>query len=987
MESPTFKWIANLSQKGQGTQVNAFGIAKYAFLLLCLSASISLAASDSSALPSLAPINPEFTGWQSKAATFNLELRDAEGHTLGLIPSPIDRSHLLTQTRVLAAQLEDLPPSYDLRTYGYVTPVKNQGSCGSCWAFGSYGPLESWLLKNAGETWDLSENNLKNCNGFDIGTCETGGDEDMSTAYLTRWSGPVSEADDPYHDYDESCSSGKVCQKYVENVLWFFTASDIKNALMTYGGMYVSMYWNSAYYNPSEYTYYYNGSGGNHAITLVGWDDNKAVTGAPGSGAWLVKNSWSAAWGDSGYFWISYYDTVAVKYAVAFCDAVSTSSYTTNHQYDPLGWTTSLGYSSPTAWAANIFTPTANEQLMAVGTYAGADATSYTISIYDTFSGGKFSGLLGSVSGTLTHSGYHTIPLASPINLTRGNDFSIVVKFNTPDYNYPIPIEMDFAGYSSGATANPGESYVSSTGTAFTDITTYYSNTNVCIRGLAIIIPSPPIAEDVNVSTSLDTPVTITLQATDEGLPNPPGVLSYIITSLPSHGILSDPNAGSIGTVPYTLVGNGNQVIYTPATDYTGPDNFIFKANDGGVPPDGGDSNLANVSVSVIPPGPAVFLTEGFESAFVSGAPPGWTKAYQTGTVDWTRSVGDSRSGDAAHSGTYNAMLYYAGTGTHETYLISPVINFGTGTTDANLEFWHKQVRWSPDQDTLKVYYKTSAGGSWILLASYTTNVSTWTKRTIALPNPGSTYYIGFLGNAKWGYGVCIDDVQVRGIVPAQHTISGTVTCGGSGLDGVAMSGLPSNPVTSGGGNYSATVNYGWSGIVTPTKYAYGFEPNSRSYDNVTADQNGQNYTGKLLTFAISGCIQNDCNVPIEGVAVSADNGGGQDVTDVNGFYEVWVDYNWSGTVTPTKGHHTFNPGEMVYVDVLADQTEQNYQATNIYDLDCDGSIGFGDIRIISENWLDGPYLPGDFYKDEDDIVNFLDFAEFAKHWLEGPIP
>ena len=780
MESPTFRGIANLSQKGQGTRVNAFGIAKYAFLLLCLSASISLAASDSSVLPSLAPISPEFTAWQSKAATFNLELRDAEGHTLGLIPSPIDRSHLLTQTRVPAAQLEGLPPSYDLRTYGYVTPVKDQGSCGSCWAFGSYGPLESWLLKNAAETWDFSENHLKNYHGFDWGPCE-GGNADISTAYLARWSGPVSEADDPYHDYDDRPSPGGPCRKYLEGVLWFFTASDIKNALMTYGGMYVSMQWESAYYNPSEYTYYYNGSNsGNHAVTLVGWDDNKAVTGAPGNGAWLVKNSWGAAWGDSGYFWISYYDSVAVKYSAAFCDAVSTESYTTNHQYDPLGWTTSMGYGTTTAWAANIFTTTANERLTAVGLYAVDDAVSYVIYVYDNFNGSTFSGLLGSVSGTLTNSGYHTIPLASPINLTTGNDFSIVVKFTTTGYNYPIPVEMDFAGYSSGATASPGQSYVSSTGTAFTDITTYYSNTNVCIRGLTIIIPSPPIAEDVNVSTLLDTPVTITLQATDDGLPKPPGVLSYIITSLPTNGSLIDPGAGGIIAVPYTLAGNGNQVIYTPATDYTDPDNFIFKANDGGVPPDGGDSNLANVSVSIIPPGPAVFLTEGFESAFVSGAPPGWTKSFKTGTVDWTRNVGDSGSGDTAHSGTYNAMLYYAGTGTHETYLISPVINFGTGTTDANLEFWHKQVRWPPDQDTLKVYYKTSVGGSWILLASYTTNVPNWTKRTISLPNPGSTYYIGFLGNAKYGYGVCIDDVKVTGVVaPPLRTLTISSTLGG----------------------------------------------------------------------------------------------------------------------------------------------------------------------------------------------------------------
>ncbi len=92
----------------------------------------------------------------------------------------------------------------------------------------------------------------------------------------------------------------------------------------------------------------------------------------------------------------------------------------------------------------------------------------------------------------------------------------------------------------------------------------------------------------------------IELQASDDGLPNPPGALTYIITSLPQYGTLSDPSAGSqISSVPYSLVNYGKDVNYTSFICYAGDDNFQFKANDGGTYPYGGDSNVATVSINV----------------------------------------------------------------------------------------------------------------------------------------------------------------------------------------------------------------------------------------------------------------------------------------------------------------------------------------------------------------------------------------------------
>jgi hypothetical protein len=111
--------------------------------------------------------------------------------------------------------------------------------------------------------------------------------------------------------------------------------------------------------------------------------------------------------------------------------------------------------------------------------------------------------------------------------------------------------------------------------------------------------PRPPTAQSASVSTAVDVPVSVTLLATDDGLPEVPGQLTYIIAALPGHGSLTDPGSGPITSVPYTLANNGNQVDYQPDAGYHATDSFQFMANDGGTPPEGGDSNLAVISITV----------------------------------------------------------------------------------------------------------------------------------------------------------------------------------------------------------------------------------------------------------------------------------------------------------------------------------------------------------------------------------------------------
>jgi hypothetical protein len=165
-------------------------------------------------------------------------------------------------------------------------------------------------------------------------------------------------------------------------------------------------------------------------------------------------------------------------------------------------------------------------------------------------------------------------------------------------------------------------------------------------------------------------------------------------------------------------------------------------------------------SIHIYPEGTEELINEGFEDGEL---PTGWTQEYISGMHDWAYIDGGNAGNPAnAHTGSFNAHLYGGATG-YTTILVSPEINIGM-TDPAELRFWHAQADSWGSQDILNVYYKTSPGGEWELLESYTETVLVWEERVLELPNPATTYYIGFEGVISWGHGVCIDDVIVSGI-------------------------------------------------------------------------------------------------------------------------------------------------------------------------------------------------------------------------------
>ena len=165
--------------------------------------------------------------------------------------------------------------------------------------------------------------------------------------------------------------------------------------------------------------------------------------------------------------------------------------------------------------------------------------------------------------------------------------------------------------------------------------------------------------------------------------------------------------------------------------------------------------------------------TEDFENGGL--IPSCWSNEYVVNALDWSfQSGGYSSNPPSAHGGSYNAYLFKASSARDVTKLVTPELDL-SGLTAPALTFWHTQALWPNDQDSLRVYYKTSSGGSWTLLQSWTDNITSWTEETIILPNTSSTYYIAFEGAAQYGYGVCIDDVSVLDAFETEMLWTGAV--------------------------------------------------------------------------------------------------------------------------------------------------------------------------------------------------------------------
>ncbi len=390
------------------------------------------------------------------------------------------------------------PASWDWRTSGGTTSVKNQGSWGTCWIFGSMGEVEAKVKLRETPPSDPDYAEMDVLEGVAEGASNVLGGHTMEVAnHLSRYA-TIDESANPYstagsfpsppipnywnppkgtplkvaqewHDLGNLDNIGYV--NYLKNLIYTIgpvTASvrvDTINSWALYGSpapgvSFNSMSWNSDWVVP----YLSTTASPDHCILIVGWDDNKFWYDGGGPGAWLVKNSWSTSWGspsaDAGYFWIAY-GSARIGAQAAYYPRTGYKDYQTGEtllHYDEFGSWGSAGWSSPSIYDVfmlNVYTPPFDGEIKTIEFWAKYQNLYFDARIYDNW---NYPGdttatptlQLGSrESGTLTDAGYYSIPLSTPAQVTAGDDIYILLRLIEPSNTYTgiIPFEADASDY------------------------------------------------------------------------------------------------------------------------------------------------------------------------------------------------------------------------------------------------------------------------------------------------------------------------------------------------------------------------------------------------------------------------------------------------------------------------------------------------------------------------------------------------------------
>ena len=376
-----------------------------------------------------------------------------------------------------------LPAKYDSRDYGYITPVKNQGNLGTCWAVTASCVLESNAVKRGLATLDSARfsyahliwtayddsdiegdiNNGEYIKPFGNDTPYSNGGYDIYVASsLVKGCGIIDDADFPF-DYKnpvdvetfDSADYYKNNGLVIDEFCYLPYDNDaVKEWIIENGSAEVSYYSETGKYNETEEEQgtvyaYYSGKNllSNHTVSIVGWDDsfskNYFKSSPPEDGAWLIKGTWGENDSDNGYYWISYFEPSFED----FCGfTVKKKDYDFIYTYNAAPYNKLyFNENNPSQIKyANIYNTQYDENLSAVGFFAENSNADVNVKVYeltDNPSSPENGNLILNENTHIENRGFHSIEPTDTIRLESDKTYSVVVTVDVTDGNAFMPAE------------------------------------------------------------------------------------------------------------------------------------------------------------------------------------------------------------------------------------------------------------------------------------------------------------------------------------------------------------------------------------------------------------------------------------------------------------------------------------------------------------------------------------------------------------------